>query len=129
MGSDQTHAEKVLGDWKMSNLENVSSEEELLRLRNDSKISEAEYKQLQSAMQGYSTPESRASANSHACPLTKELCAFRKRVLLTAFVICLTGLPIGLVLNLPFVWGLSILGLIVVPVKWHLINKKQSSSG
>ena len=113
----------------MSNLENVSSEEELLRLRNDSKISEAEYEQLHAVLQSPSAPEARASTNSHACPLTEELCAFRKRVLLTGFVICLIGLPTGLVLDLPLVWGLSILGLIVVPVKWHLINKKQSSSG
>ncbi len=106
----------------------TNSEEELSKLREQGKISEAEYEQLHAAMQSASAPETRASASSGSCPLTKELYALRKRVLLTAFVICLLGLPTGLVLNLPLVWGLSILGLVAVPIKWHLINKRLRSS-
>lgn len=106
----------------------TNSEEELSRLREQGKISEAEYKQLHVAMQSPSAPLSQALANSQRCPVTRELYAFRKRVLLTGFVICLIGLPVGLVLNLPFVWGLSILGLIAVPIKLYLVNKKLHSS-
>lgn|GEM_PF-4713995 len=66
---------------------NGSSEEELLQLRNEDKISEAEYEQLHSAMQSPSAPESRANTDSQKCPVTRELYAFRKRVLLTGLVI------------------------------------------
>ena len=108
----------------MEDRSNGSSEEELLRLRNEGKISEAEYEQLHSAMQNPSALESRASADSQQCQVTRELYAFRKRVLLTGLVICLIGLPSGLVLNLPLVWSLSILGIILVPIKLYLVNKK-----
>jgi hypothetical protein len=106
----------------------TNSEEELSRLHEEGKISDAEYEQLHAALQRPPAPESRASTDSRPCPLTREVYAFRKRVLLTGFVICLIGLPIGLVLNLPLVWGLSILGLVITPIKWHLTNKKLHSS-
>jgi len=107
----------------------TNSEEELSRLREQGKISEAEYKQLHAALQRPSAAEGRAKTNSRPCPLTKELYAFRKRVFLTGFVICLIGLPSGLVLKLPLVWGLSILGIIIIPIKWYLSKKRLDSSG
>jgi len=109
-------------------MENISSEEQLIQLRNEGKISEDEYRQLHAVLQSPSAGQSRAPTEGNSCPLTKELYAFRKRVLLTGFIICLIGLPIGLVLDLPLVWGLSILGLIIIPIKWYLINKKLHSS-
>jgi hypothetical protein len=109
-------------------MENISSEEELSRLRNEGKISEDEYKQLHAALQSPSAGQSRTITERGSCPLTRELYDFRKRVLLTGFAICLIGLPVGLVLGLSLVWGLSILGLIIVPIKWYLIKKKPYSS-
>jgi len=41
----------------MENLSNVSSEEELLQLRNEGKISEDEYEELRSAMRKSAKPE------------------------------------------------------------------------
>jgi hypothetical protein len=39
--------------------------------------------------------------------------AYRTRVLTGALIICLIGLPIGLLLRLPYVWGLAIAGIII----------------
>ncbi|HNU50196.1 MAG TPA: zinc ribbon domain-containing protein [Verrucomicrobiota bacterium] len=43
--------------------------------------------------------------------------AFRKRVLTGGLILCLIGLPVGILLRLPYVWGLAILGIIVATAK------------
>jgi hypothetical protein len=39
--------------------------------------------------------------------------AYRKRVLTGSFALCIAGVPIGLVLHLPYVWILGIVGIVV----------------
>jgi hypothetical protein len=43
--------------------------------------------------------------------------AYRKRLLTGGLIICLIGLPIGILLRLPYVWVLGILGIIVASAK------------
>ena len=70
-------------------------------------------------------PECRAevSSSAPACPrcgfvfqahqAEPQYERFRKRTITGSFIICLFGLPIGLMLGIPYVWGLSIVGIIV----------------
>jgi hypothetical protein len=51
--------------------------------------------------------------------------ACRKRVLTGSLIICLIGLPIGLLLRLPFVWGLAIAGIIIAGAKLMAMIKAQ----
>jgi hypothetical protein len=104
----------------MENVSNVSSEEELLKLREDGKISEQEYEELLGTIR-----RSHGNNSSRNLPPEPQFQAFRKRILVGGLVICILGVVFGLVLNLPLVWGLGILGIIVVPIKYHLINKRQ----
>ena len=104
----------------MENVSNVSSEEELLKLRDEGKISEQEYAELLGTIR-----RSSGNKSSRESPAEPQFQAFRKRILVGAFVICILGIVIGLILKLPFVWGLGILGIIVVPIKFHLVNKRQ----
>jgi len=104
----------------MENVSNVSSEEELLKLREEGKISEQQYEELLGAIR--KPPKNNSNVESPAEP---QFQAFRKRILLGGFVMCILGVVFGLILDLPFVWGLGILGIIVVPIKFHLINKRQ----
>jgi hypothetical protein len=104
----------------MENVSNVSSEEELLKLREEGKISEQEYAELLGTIR-----RSPGNNSSEELPAEPQFQAFRKRILVGGFVICILGVIFGLVLNLPLVWGLGILGIIVVPIKFHLINKRQ----
>ena len=90
----------------MENLSNVSSEEELSRLRSEGKITEAEYRELLAAMRK-STGEVEASSRK------PEFQVLRKRLLTYSFVVSIIGLPVGIAMNLPYVWGLSIVGIIV----------------
>jgi hypothetical protein len=53
----------------------------------------------------------------------KEFDKFRKRVLLCSLFICIVGLPVGLYLKLPYVWLLSIAGLIISIIKLKSLNK------
>jgi hypothetical protein len=46
-----------------------------------------------------------------------EFRAFRKRVLIGSLVICLFGLPIGLYLGIPYVYILSIIGILIAGFK------------
>ena len=101
----------------MENISNISSEEELLQLRNDGKISEAEYQELLESM------------NKPASDITKppavaepQFEAFRIRLLTGSLVLCAFGLPIGLMLELPYVWGMSIVGVIFIPIKLSRIK-------
>ena len=104
----------------MENVSNVSSEEELLKLREEGKISEKEYAELLGTIRR--TPGNKTGGEVPAEP---QFQAFRKRILVGGFVICILGIVFGLILNLTLVWGLGILGIIVVPIKYHLINKRQ----
>ena len=46
-----------------------------------------------------------------------EFRAFRKRLLTAGLIICIAGLPIGVALKMPYVWGLSIVGIVGVSIK------------
>jgi hypothetical protein len=113
----------------MENVSNISSEEELLQLRDEGKINEAEYAELLEAV-------NKPPSQKPEPPITSEpqFDALRVRLLTFSLVSCIIGLPTGLMLKLPYVWGLSILGLIVAPMKlsqiegsWlaRLINKRK----
>ncbi len=104
----------------MENVSNVSSEEELLKLREEGKISEQEYEELLRTIR-----RSLGNNSNVESPAEPQFQAFRKRILIGSLIICILGVPIGLMLDLPLVWGLGILGIIVIPIKFHLINKWQ----
>lgn len=104
----------------MDNVSNVSSEEELLKLREEGKISEQEYEELLGTIRW--SPVNNSNLES---PTEPQFQAFRKRILVGGLVMSIVGIVFGLILNLPLVWGLGILGIIVVPIKFHLINKRQ----
>lgn len=98
----------------------VTSEEELLKLREEGRISDDEYEELLEAIRR------RPPGNSSVRPPTEpEFQAFRKRILVGGFIICILGIFFGLVLKLPLVWGLGLLGIIVIPIKAHLINMRR----
>ena len=95
----------------------VSSEEELLKLHEEGRISDAEYEELLEAIRR------RPARNSDIKPPAEpQFQAFRKRILVGGFIICILGIIFGLVLKLPIVWGLGLLGIVVIPIKAHLIN-------
>jgi len=109
---------------------NLSSEAELLQLRDEGKISQAEYAELLEAMNNPTSdkPEPLTAAEP-------QFEVLRVRLLTFSLVSCIIGLPTGLILKLPYVWVLSILGLIVAPMKlsriqgsWmaRLINKRKA---
>jgi hypothetical protein len=104
----------------MENVSNVSSEEELLKLREEGKISEQEYEELLGTIR-----RSPGNSSDMKSPAEPQFQAFRKRIMVGGLVISVLGVVFGLILNLPLVWGLGILGIIVVPIKFHLINKRQ----
>jgi accessory gene regulator protein AgrB len=104
----------------MENVSNVTSEEELLKLREEGKISEQEYAELLGTIRRSPGDKSREEL-----PAEPQFQAFRKRIMVGGFVICILGIVVGLILKLPLVWGLGILGIIVVPIKYHLISKRQ----
>jgi len=102
----------------MEDVSNISSEEELLHLRNEGKISEGQYQDLLAAMR-----KSVPSDGSAKAPPEPEFRAFRKRVLIGGMIICWIGLPAGFILDLPLVWALSIVGLFVAAIKMRLLNR------
>jgi hypothetical protein len=102
----------------MENVSNMSSEEELLKLREEGKVSEAEYQELLEAI--HKRPASNSDVKAPAEP---EFQAFRKRIMVGGFIICISGVIFGLILDLPLVWGLGLLGIIVIPLKSRLNNK------
>jgi hypothetical protein len=108
----------------MESKTNVSSEQELLKLHEEGRISDDEYEELLGAIRR------RPAGNSSVKPPAEpQFQAFRKRILVGGFIICVFGVIFGLILQLPFVWGLGLLGIIVVPIKAHLINKRQQRQG
>lgn len=98
----------------------VSSEEELQKLREEGKISEQEYEQLLEAIR---TPP--APSRTESPPAEPQFQAFHKRILIGGFVICILGVIIGLIFNLPLVWGLGAIGIIVIPLKDRLVRRHQ----
>lgn len=102
----------------MENVLNVSSEEELLKLREEGKISEQGYAELLGTIR-----RSPGNKPSKDLPAEPQFQAFRKRILVGGFVICIMGIIFGLILKLPLVWGLGILGIIVIPLKSRINNK------
>ena len=106
----------------MENVSNISSEQELLKLRQEDKISEDEYQQLLEAMRK-SPPGEKGVSKPEVCPVKTELRAFRKRVFITGMIICVIAVPLGFVLKIPLVWMLGIIGIIIIPVKMYLLKK------
>jgi hypothetical protein len=47
----------------------------------------------------------------------------RKKMLTYGFTMSLIGLPVGLIMKLPYVWGLADLGIIVGGLKLQLLNR------
>ena len=56
-------------------------------------------------------------------PAEPQFEAHRKRVLTGSFILCLIGLPIGILLKLPYVWGLAIAGIIIAGAKLMTLSK------
>lgn len=106
----------------MESASHVSSEEELLKLREEGKISEQEYEELLGAMR-----RSPAADFPIQPPTEPQFQAFRKRITIGGLIISILGVIVGFVLKLPLVWGLGILGIIVVPLKYYLVNKRRQS--
>jgi hypothetical protein len=106
----------------MESASHASSEEELLKLREEGKISEQEYEELFGAMK-----KSPANHSKMKPPAEPEFQVFRKRIMIGCFIISILGVIFGLILELPHVWILGIIGVIVAPLKYHLMNKRQQS--
>jgi hypothetical protein len=102
----------------MESASHASSEEELLKLREEGKISEKEYEELLGTMR-----RSPAGSSDITPPAEPQFQAFRKRILIGGFIISILGIVFGLILRLPLVWGLGIFGIIAIPLKYHLTNK------
>ena len=92
-----------------------TSEQELKQLLEEGKITEEEYQQLKKAMKQRLPEDHHYPKNMSAGEF-----ALRKKMLLFSLTMCVIGLPAGLILGLPFVWGLSIIGIIV-----NVINMKR----
>ena len=103
----------------MESAPHASSEEELLKLHEEGKINEKEYEDLLGTMR--KPPAGHSNIPPQAEP---QFQAFRKRILIGGLIISILGVIFGLVLKIPLVWGLGILGIIVIPLKYHLINKR-----
>jgi len=102
----------------MENVPNISSEEELLKLREEGKISGQEYAELLGTIR-----RSPADKSGNKSPTEPQFEAFRKRILVGGFVICIIGIVLGFILKLPLVWGLGIIGIIIIPLKSRINNK------
>ncbi|MHC4881586.1 MAG: SHOCT domain-containing protein [Planctomycetota bacterium] len=87
-----------------------TSEQELKQLLDEGRISQEEYQQLKEAMQ----------QQLQSPTMSDGELKLRKKLLLFSLTMCIIGLPAGLVLGLPFVWGLSIFGIIA-----NVINMKR----
>jgi hypothetical protein len=57
-------------------------------------------------------------------PAVSEIRAFRKRILIGGLIVCVVCLPVGIAMNLPYVWVLSIVGIVVSTVKLLLLSRK-----
>ena len=98
-------------------MEITSSEQQLKQLLDEGKINEEQYEQLLSAMNNPSNQEKENQTTTEP-----EFRAFRKRVLTGCMIIAVLGFPIGLYFNLPHIWIMSILCLIVSGIKLSRIK-------
>lgn len=57
------------------------------------------------------------NANDHEMTPDEYQAAYRKWILILCLVACIIGLPVGIQLGLPFVWGLAIIGIPVCIIK------------
>ncbi len=79
----------------------------------------------------------RVSAQAPCCPscghpIRSDLAepafrAFRKRILISGLAMCIIGLPIGIILDLPYVWVLALVGIIVCTIKLRLLVRRQQA--
>jgi hypothetical protein len=102
----------------MESASHASPEEELLKLREEGKISEKEYEELLGTMR-----RSPIGSSDITPPGEPQFQAFRKRIVIGGFIISILGVVFGLILRLPLVWGLGIFGIIAIPLKYHLTNR------
>ena len=107
----------------MDNAPPTSSQEDLLRLRSEGKVTEEEYQQLLAAITKPSSNE--PPPPPAACPTRPDINARRMCILTAALVVCKFALPIGIAMRLPSVWGLAIAGIIVAPIKMRRIARSQ----
>ncbi|MFH1921190.1 MAG: hypothetical protein ABIP48_15080 [Planctomycetota bacterium] len=73
------------------------------------------------------------SDQAEACPacgfplnkgvIERELRLFRKRILQYCLIVCAIGLPVGIAMELPYVWGLSIAGIVIAGFKLTVMRK------
>lgn len=98
-------------------MENSTSEQQLKQLLDEGKINESEFQELLSAMQKPSTTEIEKQKSNEP-----EFMAYRKRLLIVGLIICIFGLWIGLFLKLPYVWILSLAGIIICIIKRKKMN-------
>ena len=89
-----------------------TSEQELQQLLDEGKITEDEHQQLKGAMQ-----ERQSNKDSKPKTTPESELALRKKLLIYGLSASIFGLPTGLVLGLPYVWGLSIAGIVVGIIK------------
>ena len=85
-----------------------TSEQELIQLLDEDKITEDEYLQLKEAMQ-----EKQARDENDSKKMSPGEFALRKKMLIYGVSVSFIGLPVGLIMALPYVWGLSIAGIVV----------------
>ncbi|MBN2591217.1 MAG: hypothetical protein JXA96_15240 [Sedimentisphaerales bacterium] len=98
-------------------METQTSEQQLDQLLKEGKINEEEYKQLHSAMNNSSDEVIEKQVSSEP-----EFKAFRKRVLTGSMILAILGLPIGFAYNLPHVWIMGIICIIVAAIKLRRIK-------
>lgn len=54
---------------------------------------------------------------SQFCSLEAHRSTHRNRMLMYGFVVSIIGLPVGILLRLPVVWGLAIVGIVIGGIK------------
>lgn len=86
----------------------ATSEQELRKMLEDGTISEEEYRQLKESME-----KQKSRQPSSSKKLSNGELALRKKLLIYGLTTSVIGLPAGLLLHLPLVWGLSIAGIII----------------
>lgn len=89
-----------------------TSEQELKQLLEEGKITEEEYQQLKEAVRGRK-PNEDIKLNTMSDGEFK----LRKKMLIYGLTCSVVGLPIGLILELPYVWSLSIAGIVIGAIK------------
>ena len=86
----------------------ATSEQELRQMLKDGTISEDEYRQLKESMEKH-----KGRQTSSPKKMSDSELALPKKLLIYGLTTSVIGLPVGLMLSLPYVWGLSIAGIII----------------